>query len=368
MIDGVMQWAFFHAIFDFLDHEVEAFRDNILYGMLSMVGAVAATLLIFWIFWQGYQIMTGRSRDSAMALVTNSLRSVLVVSVAMSVAFGGVDLYQAFTDDMPKGIMQIVTGSNDAPADEIDKSLDQMQLAFLGIDGLATKGDLGLKDDKDRALMLTAVGIAGPSVVGGAMLLLYKIAMALFVGLGPLFILCLLFDQTKQLFSKWLYYGIGTMFSLAVLSFMVAVAMKMVFAVAETFAAQYAIGLALGLDPQSANSMALQQGGLGLILTVLLVMTPPMAAQFFQGTLGSFSAYSQFGVTGGRPQMDASGKQVGFTPQPMNTGRTAGDQDSVGRQMPSTGSNAAMAGVSTPNSYAPQPDTVKTVSNAPGRD
>uniref|UniRef100_UPI003D3036BD type IV secretion system protein n=1 Tax=Klebsiella pneumoniae TaxID=573 RepID=UPI003D3036BD len=35
------------------------------------------------------------------------------------------------------------------------------------------------------------------------------------VGLGPLFILCLLFDQTKQLFQRWLFYGIGTMFSMA---------------------------------------------------------------------------------------------------------------------------------------------------------
>ncbi|UGB15573.1 type IV secretion system protein [Stenotrophomonas maltophilia] len=27
---------------------------------------------------------------------------------------------------------------------------------------------------------------------------------------------CLLFEQTKQLFQRWLFYGIGTMFSMAV--------------------------------------------------------------------------------------------------------------------------------------------------------
>lgn len=46
------------------------------------------------------------------------------------------------------------------------------------------------------------------------MLLLYKIAMVLFVGFGPLFILCLLLDQTKELFKRWLLYGLGTMFSM----------------------------------------------------------------------------------------------------------------------------------------------------------
>jgi hypothetical protein len=59
--------------------------------------------------------------------------------------------------------------------------------------------------------------------------------------------------------------------------------------------------------------MALQQGGLGLVLTTLIVSAPPMAAAFFQGTLGSFMSYSAFGSIGaggaGRDaQMAAQGR------------------------------------------------------------
>jgi type IV secretion system protein VirB6 len=115
--------------------------------------------------------------------------------------------------------------------------------------------------------------------------------MALFVGLGPLFILCLLFDQTKGLFGRWLYYGLGTMFSLAVLSVMVTLATDMVIAVAAAF---WTSAL-LGAGPDGVNSMALQQGGLGVVLTMLILTAPPMAAMFFQGTLGSFVPYSQMG-------------------------------------------------------------------------
>src|SRR3546814_11134157 len=122
------------------------------------------------------------------------------------------------------------------------------------------------------------------------MLLLNKVAMALFIGLGPMFILCLLFEQTKQLFSKWLFYGIGTMFSLALLSVMVAIALKMVLAVAAAFW----VGKFTGATTEGINSMALQQGGLGLILTVLIVTAPPMAASFFQGMLGAFTPYTAF--------------------------------------------------------------------------
>ncbi|WP_394537849.1 type IV secretion system protein [Lysobacter enzymogenes] len=131
--------------------------------------------------------------------------------------------------------------------------------------------------------MLTGIGVAGPAVVGGALLVMYKFALALFVGLGPLFILALMFDQTKSMFARWLQYGIGTMFSLAVLSFTVTVAMKMVGAVAANFAAQYMTMMALGAgDSPGVNTMALQQGGLGIFLTVLILSVPPMASSFFQ--------------------------------------------------------------------------------------
>lgn len=295
---GIAQWAFFKLIFEFLDEEVAVFRDNMLGETLSWVSGVSLILLAMWIMFQGYRIVTGQSRDSMMLLVTNSLRSVLILSVATSMAFRGSDLYAMFTDSMPKEINEIVTGDRASPVDTIDKSLGLMQLAMIGIDTMAAENPAN-KTEKDRAIWLTGVGVAGPSIVGGAMLLLYKIAMALFVGLGPLFVLSLLFEQTKQLFSRWLYYGIGTMFSLAVLSFMVSVAMKMVGAVALAFLVQYKLALSgNAVPPEGISSMAMQQGGLGMILTVLLITTPPMAAQFFQGTLGHFSSYSMFGVTG----------------------------------------------------------------------
>jgi type IV secretion system protein VirB6 len=59
-----------------------------------------------------------------------------------------------------------------------------------------------------------------------------KIALALFVGLGPIFIMPLLLDQPKNLFQCWLLYGISTLFSLAGLYVMVYLAMDMTLAVA----------------------------------------------------------------------------------------------------------------------------------------
>ena len=156
------------------------------------------------------------------------------------------------------------------------------------------------------------------------MLLLYEVAMALFIGLGPIFILCLLFDQTKPLFQRWLLYGIGTMFSMAVLSAMVSIALAMVTRVAAAFWTSALAGSLLGTDfTDGMTSQAMQQGGMGLILTALIISAPPMAAMFFQGTLGQFMAFSQFGGGGGavghRPgesgYRGGYGSQIAATPQ-----------------------------------------------------
>ncbi|MBB3802800.1 type IV secretion system protein VirB6 [Xanthomonas arboricola] len=154
-------------------------------------------------------------------------------------------------------------------------------------------------------MWFTGIGTGGPALTAAAMLLLYQVAIAMFVGFGPLFILCLLFDQTKQLFQKWLLYGIGTMFSMGVLAAMVSICMKMVAKVAGSLWAVKGLGMVLDMDfTNGITSQAMQTGGMGVLLTLLILTTPPMAAFFFQGTLGSFMAYSQIGgaaSAGGSP-------------------------------------------------------------------
>lgn len=294
--------VFFQQINEFLRGEIDEFGVNLLGRTMAWVGSVVLTLMTLWISIQGYRIVTGQSRESMMALVADSLRAVLIIGFATGLAVGGSTLFKFLGDDVSREITQVVTGHDEDAYASIDRSLGYMQFAMGSIDALQV-GQSGMVDEaKTRAMWFTGLGTGGPAITAGTMLLLNKIAMALFIGLGPLFILSLLSEQTRPMFGKWLYYGIGTMFSLAVLSVMVALALDMVVAVAASFW----VGKFLGATPEGINSMAMQQGGLGLILTVLIISAPPMAAAFFQGTLGQFVAYSQFGgattgAAGSRP-------------------------------------------------------------------
>ena len=290
LLDGPGDMVFFQQINDFLRDEIDEFAVNLLGRTAAWLGSVVLSLMTLWIMIQGYRIATGQSRDSMMALVTSSLRSVLIVGIATAAAAGSSSVYRGVTDGLSSEVTRVVTGRDEDPYRRIDRSLWYMQLAMSSIDAVQDAGDPRTGDTKDRAMWFSGIGTAGPAITGGTMLLLNKIAMALFVGLGPLFILCLLFEPTKPLFGRWLYYGLGTMFSLAVLSVMVSLALDMVLAVAAAFWATSV----LPIRQEGFLSLSMQQGGMGMILTMLILSAPPMAAMFFQGTLGSFSPANVF--------------------------------------------------------------------------
>ena len=313
---------FFKSILGYLRHEIQTFGIDMLGRMMTWVGLIALTLLTLWILVQGFRIVTGQSRDSMAALVVNALKGTLILIVATSMAMFGSDLHDFLNKDVKNEINFIVTGEEDGPEHLIDKNLAWMQVALSSIDVLDVAGDEVMDDKKSRAMWMVGFGTGGPAIVGGTMLLLYEIALALFIGLGPLFILCLLFEQTKALFGRWLYYGIGTMFSMAVLAMMVSIALEMVARVASAFWATALTGALLGTNfTEGMTSQAMQQGGMGLILSILIVSAPPMAAAFFQGTLGHFSTYNSFGGGGqasGMVPAGSSGAPRYIPPQAAN--------------------------------------------------
>jgi type IV secretion system protein VirB6 len=179
---------------------------------------------------------------------------------------------------------------------------------------------------------MATIGTASPPMAAGAMLLLYQFAMALFIGLGPLFILCLIFDQTKDLFRRWLMYGIGTIFSMALLSAVASMVLELTLRISGAMWGAKIVNNLLQNNTDGLSSTAIQQGGIGLLLSMLIVSVPPMAAMFFQGTLGSALTYSVFQGAGGRP--GPQGQPAGMIPlqaPPTSSGNQLGHGGFGGR-------------------------------------
>ncbi|WP_157489298.1 type IV secretion system protein [Lysobacter sp. Root916] len=312
---GIGDFVFFKLVNDYLNAKVEAFGIQTLGNFTDFAVGISLTLFTLWILLAGYRIVTGQSRESMIALTTNSIRIVAILVVAGIWSNYTDGTYRLLVTDLDAKVHGLLTGdSGRTSADAIDENLVYMQVALNAIDAVQiVDGDQQMQDEKARALLFAGFGTASPPMTAGAMLLLYKFTIAMFIGFGPLFILCLMFDQTKDLFRKWLMYGIGTLFSMAMLSVVTAIALELAVDVAKALWMAKLVNGILGTDTEGLTSQAMQQGGIGLLLTVLIVTVPPAAAMFFQGTVGNFAVTSAFGFGAGAAQ-GASGSNGSVPP------------------------------------------------------
>ncbi|MBN8714110.1 MAG: type IV secretion system protein [Xanthomonadales bacterium] len=291
-----MGFVYFVLIYNWLSDRIDTFGMSLMATFMTWASAVALVFVTLWILTQGYRMITGQSRESMMALVLGMTRVAIIVSVATTMSIFGTSLLDLFSTELSTGINQMFTGDNSTAAQTIDDNLAWSQLALAAIDTVQTApGDTETIAQKSHALLMAGLGTASPPMAAAAMLLLYKFALALFIGLGPLFILCLIFEQTRSLFQRWLLYGIGTLFSMAVLAFVSSLVLQLSLRVAAALWSANIVNAVTGLGAEGYSTQALQQGGVGLLLTVLIISVPPMAATFFQGTLGQFMYFSAFG-------------------------------------------------------------------------
>ncbi len=293
-LDDASGYIAFRVLYEYLDSMVRQFGIDLFGRSLVWVGAAATTLLTLWFLIEGFRILIGRTQRSMAAFVTEMTQVLVITTIATGAYLGGGSLYEWVDHDLGQMVHRVITGHGGDVFEGIDRMLGYMQMAFGFIDEIQAGDNHALLNAKYRNMGFVAVGMGGPAVVAGALLLMYKVMLALCLGFAPLFVLCLLFPQTKALFWGWLNHLVGVLFTLSVLHVMAAIAVNMICAVAATFWTAKLTGASV----EGVNSLAMQQGGLGLLLTTLIIGAPMAAAKLFKGLLGDFSPYSAFGHAG----------------------------------------------------------------------
>ena len=206
---------------------------------------------------------------------------------------------------------------------KIDKSLTVAQASMAFINQIDTAENPNIAAQVERAKLFAGAGAAGPGIVTGTMLIIYRVAMALFVGFAPFFILCLMFKKTTPYFSKWLNYGLATMFSSALLAAMASISTDLVRIIAQS---QYKYskiasitGIITGESVTGIFNSAMNQLGLGLMLSTVLIVVPPMAGSWFNGMMGTFASFNHFGGWNGSTAATAPSPGSGMPNTPPQT-------------------------------------------------
>ena len=304
------------SIRDYIYARITFFTEQVLSQNLTL----ALTVII------GFLIVTGRSQEGIKGFVFNLGKTYFIVAMALGVAAGGKFGVRTLTDTLSDGISQIMTGNSDVGSKcltqdaqviigcKIDMNLTATQSMMGMLDGIDTADSDYLENKISEARWFAGIGTAGPAIVAGTMLIMFRIAIALFIGFAPIFILCLLFKKTAPLFQKWLYYGLATIFSSVMLGVMADIAMDLVSNIAITDAVTRIASILGGGNLSGIMQTVTQQLGLGLVLSTLLIVVPPMAGAWFSGLMASYYGSNYIGnwnSTGQQSSVQGSGAGSG---------------------------------------------------------
>ena len=314
------------SIRDYIYARITFFTEQVLSQNLTLVLTVIIGLLTVWVMIQGFLIVTGRSQEGIKGFVFNLGKTYFIVAMALGVAAGGKFGVRTLTDTLSDGISQIMTGNSDVGSKcltqdaqviigcKIDMNLTATQSMMGMLDGIDTADSDYLENKISEARWFAGIGTAGPAIVAGTMLIMFRIAIALFIGFAPIFILCLLFKKTAPLFQKWLNYGLATIFSSVMLGVMADIAMDLVSNIAITDAVTRIASILGGGNLSGIMQTVTQQLGLGLVLSTLLIVVPPMAGAWFSGLMASYYGSNYIGnwnSTGQQSSVQGSGAGSG---------------------------------------------------------
>ncbi|RPF71050.1 type IV secretion system protein [Aurantiacibacter spongiae] len=173
---------------------------NRLFSADGTFGPALTILLTLWIAFLGFGLITGRTRLGLSTLTPRMVTLVLVLTFATSwVAFQSV--FWNLAVGAPDEIATVLMGTDGSATTIFADKLDVVMLSLMQASG-------------DGAMDANTSFFSPPGLLwsGGTMLLLgtvgvlatCKIALAILMGLGPIFIVLALFTATRGLFTGWL--------------------------------------------------------------------------------------------------------------------------------------------------------------------
>jgi type IV secretion system protein VirB6 len=267
----------FESLFGVVDGVLASYVNGAVANAAAYIAVPLATLgtVAFVLF--GLVLLSGRSEIPVAEFVKKGGLLALVLTIGTSAAtFNSV--LAAHLLALPDELMAVFAGTSGSGAIDDTASVGRVLdgIATQSIDGIAAIWQSGGWTDPGPAFMavfLFAVFLLFGASAGYAVLVM-KIGLALSVALGPLLILGLLFNATREFFTRWLSYVL----QFAVLAGLIGGVAGIADAVVATYLAGInSGGQALDLVQLLAPALVL------VVLAILFAQLPGMASSITGG-------------------------------------------------------------------------------------
>lgn len=199
-----MDYQYFHHVFDQVDAATADYVSDTVSSMVSAVSPMVAGCMTLYIFLYGLAAYRGLINEYLWDGVTRIIKISLILTLATQAGqYSGLiaDNLMALPDYLGRLVGQ---GSVTASSRHV---LDQ--ILSDGIDTGRRFWDEGSLSPLDFNIPPIILAITTwlfsftATIYAAFLMILSKLALAVLVGLGPIFIMCILFDSTKRFFESW---------------------------------------------------------------------------------------------------------------------------------------------------------------------
>jgi type IV secretion system protein VirB6 len=192
--------SIFQPAYGFIEQRLDVFLNERASSVMAEVSGPLRVALVLYVLLYGFAILRGSIAEPIMDFAVRSLKLALVYMLATTVA------YSSFVTDplfhvLPDTLARAVSG---AGVPDVGSAFDNFfnRAAYLAekITEHATPVDFG------PWILGAVVYVVGAlaAAIGFGVVLIAKVALALLVALGPIFIACALFEATRRFFFGWL--------------------------------------------------------------------------------------------------------------------------------------------------------------------
>ena len=195
-----MSFRVFEPSYVFIDERLNVFLGDRLSSVIAVVEGPLRVALVLYVLLYGYAILRGAISEPVMDFAIRSIKLALLYALATTAAYSNFVTQPLFVD-LPNALTQAISGSG---APNVGAAFDQF-LAYAGYlsETIAREGSAF---DLAPYIVAAAVLIIGAlaCALGFGIVMVAKLALALLVTLGPIFIAAALFDATRRYFFGWL--------------------------------------------------------------------------------------------------------------------------------------------------------------------
>ena len=273
----------FQPAYAFIDGKLDVFLNERASSVIAVVADPLRIALVLYVLLYGFAILRGAIAEPVMDFAVRSIKLVFIYMLATTVAYSSWVTEPLFTV-LPNTLATAISG---AGVPDVGAAFDQFfaRAAYLAEKITAEASPI----DFAPWILAAVVYIVGAvaAAVGFGIVLLAKVALALLVALGPIFIACALFESTRRFFFGWLSQAVNYL----VLFALILTIFQLILSLVST---QW--GSIDGADPMAGGLIFV---ALCLLGAIFFLQTPAIAAGIAGGASAGLADFANAASLGG---------------------------------------------------------------------